>query len=186
MNNKNFWTSAASNGAVVGLFLAVTYAIETTLTVKASGAALLQILSLLFFAGHYFLLHYFTRRRSMLYTVEEGYSFGQAWAYVQMMSLLSGVILGAGFFIYLHTILGYDVFIEFYKQTFAEAARVSGDVATGNMMIKMLDEMPEPSPLVIIFSFSFMQWLFGALYGLVIAGFARRRPQLFNTHKDNE
>ena len=80
MEKNNFWNEAAKCGAVIGLVLAVSSVLENSIFFT-SGTGFLYLMLLEFFAVaalHYYLLHRYTRRRSQLYTADEGFTFGQA------------------------------------------------------------------------------------------------------------
>ena len=76
MEKTNFWKDVAKYGAIIGALLAVSFMLETRLQISASfGLYAIEWIAVVVL--HYYLLHRFTRRYSMMYTAEEGFSFGQ-------------------------------------------------------------------------------------------------------------
>ena len=81
MEKTNFWKDVAKYGAIIGALLAVSFMLETRLQISASfGLYAIEWIAVVVL--HYYLLHRFTRRYSMMYTAEEGFSFGQGYAYI--------------------------------------------------------------------------------------------------------
>ena len=111
MDKNNFWNEAAKCGAVIGLILAVSSVLENSVFFT-SGTGFLYLMLLEFFAVaavHYYLLHRYTRRRSQLYTADEGFSFGQGYGFLLAVSGFAGIIVGVVQAVYLHLIVGYAV-----------------------------------------------------------------------------
>lgn len=180
---NSFWSDAARCGAYVGLLLAVSSVLETgmVLSGKLGLYAVIIFEWLAVVALHIYLLLRFTRRRSALYAVEEGFSFGQGYGYVLAMSLLAGVILGAVNYIYLHLVLGYDRYVEKITDILSQLVSMSGaQNASVTMLVEQLQHMPEPSLLATIWSGIWSSLLFGAVFGLIVAGVLARAPQLFS------
>jgi len=85
MEKTNFWKDVAKYGAIIGALLAVSFMLETRLQISASfGLYAIEWIAVVVL--HYYLLHRFTRRYSMMYTAEEGFSFGQGYAYILSVS----------------------------------------------------------------------------------------------------
>ena len=116
MDKNNFWNEAAKCGAVIGLILAVSSVLENSVFFT-SGTGFLYLMLLEFFAVaavHYYLLHRYTRRRSQLYTADEGFSFGQGYGFLLAVSGFAGIIVGVVQAVYLHLIVGYANYIDHY------------------------------------------------------------------------
>ncbi len=180
---KSFWSDAARCGAYIGLLLAASSVLETgmALSGKLGLYAVIIFEWLAVVALHIYLLLRFTRQRSALYAVEEGFSFGQGYGYALAMSLLAGVILGAVNYIYLHLVLGYDRYVEKITDILSQLVSMSGaQNASVTMLVEQLQHMPEPSLLATIWSGIWSSLLFGAVFGLIVAGVSARAPQLFS------
>ena len=118
MEKTNFWKDVAKYGAIIGALLAVSFMLETRLQISASfGLYAIEWIAVVVL--HYYLLHRFTRRYSMMYTAEEGFSFGQGYAYILSVSTVAGLIVGIVQYLYLHFFIGYGAYhsriIRFYR-----------------------------------------------------------------------
>ena len=96
MEKSNFWNDACRGGAIIGLVMAVSNVAEQAMLLKGGiGMYGLVIVEWLALAGVFiWLLYRFTRKRAALYAPEEGFSFGQGFGFIVVMSLLSGLIAG--------------------------------------------------------------------------------------------
>ena len=111
MEKTNFWKDVAKYGAIIGALLAVSFMLETRLQISASfGLYAIEWIAVVVL--HYYLLHRFTRRYSMMYTAEEGFSFGQGYAYILSVSTVAGLIVGIVQYLYLHFFIGYTNYTE--------------------------------------------------------------------------
>lgn len=191
MTQETFWRDAARGGAIIGLLLSASFVVEYSLNLFTAGMGMKivqQIISFGVFALHYYLLHRFTRNRAALYPREDGFTFMQGYAFIQTVSALSGLIVGCTNFIYIHLFLGYDRFVELSSKALAELATQSGDnalTATINQAIALVHEAEEPTLIDTLFGSVLSGWLYGAVFGLIIAGVISRRPQLFD-NRDND
>ncbi len=194
MTKENFWSDAARCGAVLGLILSGSFLVETACSLSGSLALRIFLVaeSVAVAVLHYYLLHRYTRQRSQLYSREEGFLFMHGYAFIQVISIFAGLLVGCTNFILTHLVIGYDRFLELYSQALVEIASQSGNSALMgplNQMIGTLQQAEVPTLFDIIFSNVFSGWLFGAVFGLIISGVLARRPQLFgeqNHKKDDD
>lgn len=179
---NSFWSDAARCGAYIGLLLAASSVLETALTVSGKmGLYVLLIFEwLAVVALHFYLLLRFVRRRSALYTVDEGFTFGQGYGYVLSMSLLAGLILGAVNYIFVHLVLGYERYVEKIADVVEKfAAMGGGSSAPLVALVEQLQNTPEPSLLATVWGGIWSSLLFGAVFGLIVAGVSARAPKPF-------
>ena len=163
MDKNNFWNEAAKCGAVIGLILAVSSVLENSVFFT-SGTGFLYLMLLEFFAVaavHYYLLHRYTRRRSQLYTADEGFSFGQGYGFLLAVSGFAGIIVGVVQAVYLHLIVGYANYIDHYV----------------SWMTGLFSRMGGASSSIWGGVWSCL--LFGVVFGLIIAGVIARAPKPF-------
>lgn len=178
-------------GGIIGALLSVSFVLENFL--MASGEMKLYMLLMVEFlavaALHYYLLHRFTRERSQLYSAEEGFSFGQGYSYVLVISGFAGVLLGVAQGVYLHLIVGYSNYIDKYVAGLTKILSESGG-ATASMtpaitqMMEQIQSAPTPSMLLTVWNGIQISLLFGAFFGLIIAGVISRSPQPFAEEKN--
>lgn len=134
---------------------------------------------------HYYLLHRFTRRYSMMYTAEEGFSFGQGYAYILSVSTVAGLIVGIVQYLYLHFFIGYANYTERTTAALSDFIGRNGGVPAN--MESMLSRcstkyrIPRTFFLRTLWAVTFVSILFGAVFGLIIAGVLSRAPKPFDT-----
>lgn len=179
---NSFWSDAARCGAYVGLLLAASSVLETSLVLSGkTGLYVLLIFEwLAVVVLHFYLLLRFTRRRSALYTADEGFSFGQGYGYLLAVSLLAGLILGVVNYIFVHLVLGYDSYVAKVSDILMQFAAMGGSsVAPMATFVEQLRNTPEPSLLATVWGGIWSSLLFGAVFGLIVAGVSARAPKPF-------
>ncbi|MFR2524675.1 DUF4199 domain-containing protein [uncultured Alistipes sp.] len=191
MEKSNFWNDACRGGAIIGLAMAVSNVAEQAMLLKGGiGMYGLVIVEWLALAGVFiWLLYRFTRKRAALYALEEGFSFGQGFGFIVVMSLLSGLIAGAAGYFYRHVAIGYDVYTERYIDSvnglLSEVPVPAATVDAYELLFEQLRSTPEPSIFAAIASSMFWYVVAGGLIGLVIAGVISRAPRPFDTEGGN-
>lgn len=190
MKKNNFWNDAAKYGAIIGAILAVSFVLETEMTLTGISAyfMMLGIEVIAVIVLHYYLLHRFTRNRARLYTAEEGFSFSQAYSHVLVLSGFAGIIVGVVQAVYLHLILGYSNYVEKYVGALSSVITANGGLPASMenafaQAFGQLQNAPEPSILRTVWSGTFSSLLFGAIFGLIIAGVLSRNPKPFDTQE---
>lgn len=188
MEKNNFWNEAAKCGAVIGLILAVSSVLENCVFLT-EGMGYVYLMVLEFFAVaavHYYLLHRYTRRRSQLYTADEGFTFGQGYGFLLAVSGFAGIIVGVVQAVYLHLIVGYANYIDHYASwmtgLFARMGTASSSMeGILSQAINELQNSPAPSILKTLWGGVWSSLVFGAIFGLIIAGVISRAPKPFDT-----
>lgn len=184
MEKTNFWKDVAKYGAIIGALLAVSFMLETRMQLAASfGLYIIEWIAVVVL--HYYLLHRFTRRYSMNYSAEEGFSFGQGYAYILSVSAVAGFIVSIVQYLYLHLFIGYANYTERIVATFTDYLGRNGGVPANmeSMVAQIFDQIqnaPEPSFFNTLWSGTVMGVLFGAVFGLIIAGVLARAPKPFD------
>ena len=172
MEKTNFWKDVAKYGAIIGALLAVSFMLETRLQISASfGLYAIEWIAVV-------VLHY--------YTAEEGFSFGQGYAYILSVSTVAGLIVGIVQYLYLHFFIGYANYTERTTAALSDFIGRNGGVPANmeSMLSQMFDQIqntPEPSFLRTLWAVTFVSILFGAVFGLIIAGVLSRAPKPFDT-----
>lgn len=191
MEKNNFWNDAARCGAIIGCILALSGVLENLMLL--SGSAKFYILLVFEFIAvvvlHYYLLHRFTRNRSMLYTTDEGFSFGQGYGFLLTVSGFSGIIVGGVQAIYLHLIVGYSNYVDRYLASLTDVMAQSGgaNASMESVFSQLVDQMraaPVPSVISTVWGGIWSNLLFGALFGLIIAGVLARAPRPFDAQNE--
>lgn len=187
MEKNSFWNNAARQGAILGAVLAASSVLENMMMLSGRLAlyALLTVEAIAVIVLHYYLLHRYTRQRAALYTTEEGFTFGQGYGYLLAVSGFAGVIVGIVQYLYLHVIVGYGNYVDRVVETMTEMLAASGGMtaAMEPLMAQTLGQLqsaPEPTVLATVWSGIFSSLLFGAFFGLIIAGVQARAPRPFD------
>lgn len=188
MDKNNFWNEAAKCGAVIGLILAVSSVLENCVFLT-EGMGFIYLMILEFFgvaAVHYYLLHRYTRRRSQLYTADEGFTFGQGYGFLLAVSGFAGIIVGVVQAVYLHLIVGYANYIDQYVSWMTGLVGRMGNVPSSmeglfSQVVNELQNTPAPSILQTLWGGVWSSLVFGAIFGLIIAGVISRAPKPFDT-----
>ncbi len=188
MERNSFWNDAARCGAVIGGLLGVSYLLETA--IQLSGNMMLYVLLVLEFFGvvalHYYLLHRYTRCRSMLYSADEGFTFGQGYGFLLTISGFAGIILGCVQAVYLHLIVGYSAFVERTLAALSEILSRNGGMNASvepffSQLVAELQSAAAPSVVQTVLGGIWSSLFFGLVFGLIIAGVLSRQPKPFDT-----
>lgn len=193
MEGKTFWNEAAKWGVIVGVLLSVSFVLENLMTV--SGRMGLYYLMMLEWIGvvvlHFWLLLRFVQSRSSLYGAADGFTFGQGYGCVMVVSAFAGVIVGVVQAVYLHLIIGYQNYIDRTIEAMTDLISKSGSQMPASMegllsqSFQQMRTAPVPSVLESVWSGLFSSLLFGAVFGLIIAAIAARAPRPFDeTNED--
>ena len=131
-----------------------------------------------------YLLHRYTRRRSQLYTADEGFSFGQGYGFLLAVSGFAGIIVGVVQAVYLHLIVGYANYIDHYVSWMTGLFSRMGGASSSmegmlSQIVNELQNSPAPSMLKTIWGGVWSCLLFGVVFGLIIAGVIARAPKPF-------
>lgn len=193
METNSFWNSAARQGAVLGAVLAASSVLENLIMISGRIGLymLLTVEMIAVVVLHYYLLHRYTRQRAALYTAGEGFTFGQGYGYLLAVSGFAGVIVGIVQYIYLHLIVGYANYVDHVVASVTETLAASGGMSASmepllNQMIAQMQSAPEPTVLATVWSGIFSSLLFGAFFGLIIAGVQTRSPRPFDDGQNEE
>lgn len=193
MEKNNFWNEAAKCGALLGAVLCVSFIVENMMTLsgRMSLYALLTVEWIAVVLLHYYLLHRFTRQRSALFTAGEGFTFGQGYAYLLVISGFAGIIVGLVQYIYLHLILGYAQYTDRMTTAVTDLLSQSGEIPASyeNLIVQMMEQIqtaPAPSVLSTVWGGVFTSLLFGAVFGLIVAGVLARAPRPFDTSETEQ
>lgn len=116
------------------------------------------------------------------------FTYGEGLLYVTNLSMLAGVIVGLGEYLYMHYVIGYENFISAYIKLFEDAASLVKLPANELAMLREqlaetfaeMQKMEEPTLLSNIIGAVWSYLILGTVVGLVVAAFTKRRPQLPN------
>lgn len=193
MKNQQLWYSAAKQGAILGGLLALSTLFEsyTTLSGKMGLMTLMLLEWIVVVILHYYLLHRATKQYRNRFTAEEGFTFGQGYGYLMIVSAFAGVIVGVVQAIYLHLILGYAHYVDLMISSMQKMLAMGGQASASMHPIlaqsfEQLQNQPIPSVLSTVWGGVLNTLLFAVLFGLIIAGVLAKAPKLFDKTSDEE
>lgn len=174
MTKSSFWRDASQGGAGLGL-AGVIFSLAGMLW-SAGGF----IFNLANFVVTIYLLFYYTRRRSMLYSAEEGFSYTQSLGFIVAMGIFAGIIAGA-----YQVVASNFLFTEMFEQTVATSLETLKQ--TGIYNNEMMDQMSGLmrsytfSPIPVLISNVVGNVLIFGFYGLFISIGTKREIDIFST-----
>ena len=179
MAQNNFWSDASRGGAIVGV-AGVAFSL-LGMSVPSIGF----ITNIANFVVTIYLLFYFTRRRSMLCTAEEGFTYSQSLGFIVAMGIFAGIIAGA-YQIVASNFLFSEVFEESLTSTIAmlKQSGVYNNDMVDQMTGMMRSYIFSPSPGLISNVISNVL-LFG-FYGLFISIGTKREPDIFDEQEEEQ
>lgn len=188
MEKQLFWKKAVVGGLLVGALLSVSLMLETRMMLTGS----FGFYAIEWFVAavlHYYLLHRFTRRYANDFTVEDGFGFGRGYGFVLSQSVVAGIVVGAVQYLYLHLFVGYENYTSRIADALSEFFSRGGNVPAQleSMLtesMRQIESAPEPSFFGTLWGGVFSSVLFGALFGLIIAGVLSRAPRPFDKPAD--
>ncbi len=180
MNNTKFWNDAAIYGAYLGIAEILFGALNTW-----KNSAIISLLGLVVFVV---MLHFFTRRRVMLYgNGDEGYGYGKCLKFIVAMSIFAGVLVGAYSIVASHFLFEerYHEIINTTIGTFAKSGLYTDAMLE---QVKALYEKLFFSPIYVVVVNIISYIIKGTFFGLFVAAFTRREANIFagNDKSDNE
>lgn len=184
--DKMFWTDVAKKGAILGVLMLASHILEQVLMLNGNTSRMfvagieMLVVALLYI----YLMYRFVKGYSNTFSAEEGFSYGRGFTYVVYASLLAGVIVGFGSYVYVHWIVGYgdyiDGMVNMYASIIDSAAMPASLSAMYEGMFEQLESQPEPSVFSTLFSTLWGYIMWGVIIGLIIAGIVKRTPKLFD------
>lgn len=166
MKKNNFWNEAARYGVIMAL-VAILFDVLGFYVQNR----LLSLLSLVVFV---LLLGYFTKRRVAEYGAK-GYSYGQCLGFMVCVMLCAGFIEGA-----FMGVAANWLFVAKYDAMMSQSVGVleSTGFYTGDQLALIMKWMR--SPLWLIFGGMLGSAVKGGFFGLFIAAFTKRDPDVFS------
>lgn len=183
--DRNLLSDAASKGAILGVLMLASHILEQTLMLQGSLSTLMiAVIEMLAVAVLFvYLVWRFAKRASMEFGDEEvGYSYGQGLLYVITLSVLAGIVVGLGSYVYMHFIIGYENYIEkvsaMYSSLLSTAAIPASVASVYEQMLEQIQSQPEPSIFGTLWSSLWSYLFWGLIVGLFVAAAVKRDPKL--------
>lgn len=171
MKKQTFWSDASRYGAILGGVEIVFLLVGALLR----GNGLLSLLELVVFI---YLLYRFTNRRATLYGASEGYSYGNGLRFILWTSIFAGILCGA------YEIVARNwIFPAYYHEQLQQSLVALSQLRLSNAQLSEVQAMSEAvsfSPIWIVLGDTLGMLLRGLFFGLFVAAFTRREPDIFN------
>lgn len=194
MNKSQFWNETARKGAVLGVVLALSTIFELWVSISGKHALMLPMTVewIAVVVLHYYLLNRYTKQYSLGFSAEEGFTFWQGYGYQMILSAFAGVIVGVVQASVLHGVIGYSNYIDRVLASTQQIIAASGTPLNASMQTMLMQTFEQveqaqiPSVLSTAWGGVVNSLLFGALFGLIIAGVRTRAPRLFGGEGEQE
>lgn len=196
MIGRDFWYDVLRSGAILGVVMALSRIVEMYLLAYSSldmGSMSIWFLLEWVVAAVIFvwLLVRMSKRRAAATDPKYGYSYSMALAYILMISMLAGIMVGVADTLFIG-VMGYDAYIDGMigrideiRQLYVSMNITSVD-ADFSAMISALRSAERPSMMSAIFSMFNSYVLVGGVVGLVVAGIVCRKPQILSENQDDD
>lgn len=196
MIGRDFWYDVLRSGAILGVVMALSRIVEMYLLAYSSldmGSMSMWFLLEWVVAAVIFvwLLVRMSKRRAAATDPKYGYSYSMALAYILMISMLAGIMVGVADTLFIG-VMGYDAYIDGMIGRIDEIRRlyVSMNItsvdADFSAMISALRSAERPSMMSAVFSMFNSYVLVGGVVGLVVAGVVCRKPQIISENQDDD
>ncbi|MBR0394702.1 MAG: DUF4199 domain-containing protein [Alistipes sp.] len=197
MINTYFWKDILNKGAILGVFMTVSAIFEqctiiyggTISWMSAMGFEYVVSIVVYVWLIYRFAKHFSLQVMDMQKDIKT-FSYAQGFLYVIMLSILTGVVVGLGTYIFRHFVVGYTEYVEAtiraMQNALKESQLPSSVTSSYKQLFSQMASQVEPTIFSVLRSSCWNYMFTGTLLGLVIAGIVKREPQLFNSDNDAE
>ncbi|MGN0007615.1 MAG: DUF4199 domain-containing protein [Alistipes sp.] len=196
MKESKFVNEALSKGAILGLVMLASNIFEQAVLLykgTLGWMGFLGIEMLVVACVYVALIYIFTKQYSHLVlagqTDVKYFSYGSGLGYAVTVSVLCGVIVALGSYLFRHCIVGYETYTTNIVNTcrnLLSASNVPASMTgTYQQMFAQLQSQPEPSLWSSLLSGISNYFISGTVVGLIVAGFVKHTPNLFNDKTDD-
>lgn len=197
MINTYFWKDILNKGAILGVLMTVSAIFEqctiiyggTISWMSAMGFEYVVSIVVYVWLIYRFAKHFSLQVMDMQKDIKT-FSYAQGFLYVIMLSILTGVVVGLGTYIFRHFVVGYTEYVEAtiraMQNALKESQLPSSVTSSYKQLFSQMASQVEPTIFSVLLSSCWNYMFTGTLLGLVIAGIVKREPQLFNSDNDAE
>ncbi len=193
MNNSGFWQDVLRSGALLGLVMSLSMVAEQYIMGCSSMA--LPTASVVYFVEWCAVavlfvvsLYRMAKRRAAATDPAEGFGFSQAFAYMLLVSLLTGVVVGVANMLFISAV-GYESYvagiigrIDEMRSMVSSAGMAAGYNSMFEQMVSSLRSAEQPTIIDYVLSATNNYIIFGGIVALLTASMVRREP----THRIND
>lgn len=196
MKSSVFLNDMLTKGAILGGVMLLSNIGENAMLYYGNSPKWIMVLGveyLISLVVYCYLIYRFTKNYANLVVSERKeipfFTYGNGFSYATSISMLAGVIVALGGYMFRHYIIGYENYITNYvkllQDWFSTTEVPASMVGTYEQMFKVIQAQEEPSLISSIFSGVWSYLMAGTFVGLVVAAFTKRAPQIFDK-KENE
>lgn len=198
MKPSIFLNDMLTKGAILGGVMLLSNIAENAMLYYGNSSKWIVFLGIEYLVAlgvYCYLLYRFTKGYSNLVLSERKqmpfFTYGNGLSYATSISMLAGVIVALGGYMFRHYIIGYENYISAYVkllQDYLSQTEVPASmIGTYEQMFKTIQSQEEPSLIASIFSGIWTYLMAGTFVGLIVAAFIKREPKIFdNQGNQNE
>lgn len=198
MKPSIFLNDMLTKGAILGGVMLLSNIAENAMLYYGNTPTWLVVLGVEYIvamAVYCYLVYRFTKGYSNLVLAERKempfFTYGNGLSYATSVSMLAGVIVALGGYMFRHYVIGYENYISAYVkllQDWLSGSEIPASmVGTYDQMFKTIQSQAEPSLITSIFSGIWTYLMVGTIVGLIVAAFTKREPKIFdNQEHQNE
>lgn len=190
MKSSLFLNEMLTKGAILGVVLLASNITETAMIAYGKSPVWMNILGVeivVFSIISIYLLYRFTRNYANMVLAERKdisfFSYGNGLSYVLCLTLLSGIIVSLGGYLFRHYIVGHETYINGYislVQNSLTTTEMPANVAGSfDELFKLVQNQDEPTLIQTVLSGIWGSLFKGLFLGLIIAAFTKREPVIF-------
>ena len=210
MNFKEYWMDVLRTAAIIGVVMALSHIFEQYILLYSDmslySASMVLMIEGVASAGLFiFLMFYFTRRIARAWNdkvefgngivVDMPFTYGRAVSYGLLVASFVGLLVGVVDILFVDFMGGYDAyraeqiayFEEIKELMTAYNAMVGSEIMPMEAMdatIEQFEAMVRPSMFMTILSHMSSYMLYGGVVSLIVAAFARRKPNAQNVSNE--
>ena len=196
MKPSIFLNDMLTKGAILGGAMLLSNIAENAMLYYGNSPKWLMALGveyLISLVVYCYLLYRFTKGYATLVLSERKampfFTYGNGFSYATSISMLAGVIVALGGYMFRHYVIGYEnymaVYVGLLQDIVSQSEVPASMVGTYEQMFQTIRSQEEPSLITSIFSGIWSYLMAGTFVGLIVAAFTKREPEIFD-NKENQ
>ena len=198
MKPSIFLNDMLTKGAILGGVMLFSNIVENVMLYYGNSPKWIMVLGveyLISMVVYIYLIYRFTKGYATIVLSERKqmpfFTYGNGLSYATSVSMLAGVIVALGGYMFRHYIIGYENYINAYvkllQDWLSQSEVPASMIGSYDQMFKTIQSQAEPSLIASIFSGIWTYLMAGTFVGLIVAAFTKREPKIFdNQENQNE
>jgi hypothetical protein len=194
MKSSIFLNDMLTKGAILGGVMLLSNIAELSMLYYGNSPQWLMVLGIEYLVAlvvYCYLLHRFTKNYATLVLSERKelpfFTFGNGLSYATSISMLAGVIVALGGYMFRHYVIGYENYITAYvkliQDWLSQSEVPASMVGSYEQLFQTLRSQEEPSLVASIFSGVWTYLMAGTFVGLIVAALTKREPKIFDSNE---